>query len=172
MGGSKKEEKTILSKISEFKTTTSSKLSEFKTTTSSKLIEYKDWLPLVILIFVLLLSLIITLSLVRYNSEKPDVLTPKRTLLHHFPKGDYKQCCSTEENKGNFLKQCNEIFKDYDIECTDAKSGSIIIEYETRLLNTEEVMNEVVSTHDKIGEYCKTEGHESEETVNERIRKK
>merc|ERR1711964_137881 len=124
----------------------------------------------VIGIFLMLLALIITLSLT-YKAEKPDIMTPKRTLLHRFPDGKYEQCCSTEENKANFLKQCNEIFKGYDIICTDARPGSIIIEYETGLENTEEVMNEVFKKHTTIGDYCDTKGHESEETMKKRIQR-
>merc|ERR1711900_89634 len=126
----------------------------------SKLSEYKDWLPLVIVLFVLLISLIITLSLVKYNSEQSDITT-KRTLFHHFPYGKHDKCCSTEEDKANFLKDCNKIFSDYDIRCTNTKPGSIIVEYETFLKNTDEVMKNVFSKVDKIGEHCPTDDHES-----------
>merc|ERR1711964_657668 len=105
--------------------------------------------------------------------EQPDIttnITTKRILFHHFPYGKHDKCCSTEEDKAKFLKDCNKIFSDYDIKCTNTKPGSIIVEYETFLKNTEEVMKKVFSKVDKIGDHCPTDDHESEESMQKRIR--
>jgi hypothetical protein len=76
-----------------------------------------------------------------------------KTLKIRLPYAEFEKCCSTNNDKIQFLMECNEVFQKEDIRCVSATKGSIITHLEGHVHDISKSASKALFGVTHIGEY-------------------